>query len=285
MIQNQHAMHKAAEDYYNQYRWTCMPLRLDPSGLPKRPIVPNWTQIKQYMPAIDALPWNDAAGLGILLGPSSDNLAVIDIDSKSLARTLYDILTSHGQETYMVRTARGNCHLYIKEVEPSPSSKFPVTWEDEQLYVELKAAGTQVAAPPSPGYTIISNTLLEWQSLGTFWELLDARLRYLHSDRYSPGPSRGPDGSVASAIQPWQEEVVASTRNNTLYVEAHRLREAGMPYQEAVAILTTRVRQSYQEGREISDQEITQTVASAYRKGVVTRIGDDTTSIREFSPL
>ena len=75
-----------------------------------------------------------------------------------------------------------------------------------------------------------------------------------------------------------------STRNNTLYVEAHKLREAGMELDAAIDILTTRVRQSYQDGESINHNEIRQTVTSAYRKGVVSRIGD-ASGPREFNSI
>ena len=275
--------HQAAEDYYNQHRWTCMPLKLDPQGYPKRPIVTDWTNIRQHMPTIDARPWEGAAGLGILLGPASSNLAVIDIDSKTLARAVYDIIKTHDQEVYAVRTARGNMHLYLTEIKPSPSSKFPITWEGERLYIEHKGTGTQVAAPPSPGYSIVRDTLLEWESMATLWRLISARLQYLHPDRYEPTVTRA-DGTPAEGVRPWLDEVTDGNRNNTLFVEAHKLREAGMPFEQALPLLITRTRLAYEANHDMTDHEVEQTVASAYRKGVVTRIGA-TTGPRELNPL
>jgi hypothetical protein len=283
VIPGQGPLHKAAEDYYNRRRWTCMPLQNDSNGFPKRPIVTDWTNIKAYMPDIDALPWGGAAGLGILLGPTSSNLAVLDIDSQTLARAIYKIITSHGQKVYAVRTARGNMHLYIKEVNPSASSKFLITWQSDELYIEFKGRGTQVAAPPSPGYKVISDDLLEWRDLATFWNLIDARLSYLHPDEYSNLPVKTGEGAVP-AIAPWKAEVKSKTRNDTLYIEAHKLREAGMAYEEALPLLMTRVQQSYENSHDIPSDEIRATIASAYRKGVVTRVGD-TSGPREFNPL
>jgi hypothetical protein len=283
-IPGQTPLHEAAEDYYNRYRWTCMPLQNDSNGLPKRPIVTDWTNIKPYMPDIDALPWAGAAGLGILLGPASSNLAVIDIDSKTLARAVYAVIKTHKQQVYAVRTARGNMHLYITEAYPSASSKFQIGWEGAELYIEFKARGTQVAAPPSPGYKTISDDLLEWRDLATFWNLLDGRLSYLHPDKYSSSPT-GKDGAQPkSGVSPWLAEVKSKTRNDTLYIEAHRLREAGMPYEEALSLLMTRIQQSYENNHDLPTEEIRATIASAYRKGVVTKVGD-TAGPREFNPL
>jgi hypothetical protein len=285
IIPDQTALHKAAEDYYNSHGWVCIPLKFDNDGLPKRPIPTDWTNIRPFMPDIDALPWNSplCVGIGILLGPPSNNLAVLDIDSRSLARAVHKIIRDVGQEVYAVRTARGNMHLYIQEIDPSPSTKRNIMWEGKPFQLEFKAKGQQVAAPPSPNYKIIHDTFLEWQSLDTFWELLDHRLRATHPDEYKPAPT-GQDGEGKATTKVWEPEVKVKTRNDTLYVEAHRLREAGVPFQEALALLITRVRQSYQSGQEIPDEEIRATVASAYRKGVVTKVGD-TTGPREFNPL
>jgi len=261
-----------------------MPLQNDPGGYPKRPIVSAWTSIKRWMPDIDALPWAGAAGLGLVLGPTSSNLAVIDIDSRSLARAVYQIVKSHGQEVYAVRTGRRNMHLYITELEPSASSKFPIKWEGEQLYIEFKGRGTQVAAPPSPGYQVIQDDLLVWQNLASFWELLDHRLRYLYPDVYKPGGATDHSNSGTPSAQVWAPEVADGNRNDTLYVEAHKLREAGMPHDQALSLLTARVRQHYQANHNISQDEISNTVASAYRRGVVQRVGD-TPGPPEFSPL
>ena len=285
VIPNQTELHKAAERYYNAHGWVCIPLKLDNNGLPKRPIPTDWTNIRPFMADIDALPWDSPAcvGIGILLGPTSNNLAVLDIDSKTLARAVYKIIRDVGQEVYAVRTARGNMHLYIRERDPSPSTKRDIVWEGKTMKLEFKAQGQQVAAPPSPNYAIIHDEFLEWQSLDTFWELLDHRLRATHPDEYKPAPTGQTEGEK-STTRVWQPEGAVKTRNDTLYVEAHRLREAGMPFQEALALLITRVGRSYQDSGEIPESEIRATVASAYRKGVVTRVGD-TTGPREFNPL
>jgi len=196
VIPDQTPLHRAAEDYYNRHGWVCMPLQADSNGLPKRPIVHDWPNIRRYMPDIDALPWGGALGLGLILGPTSSNLAVLDIDSQSLARAIYAILQSHGQPAYAVKTVRKRMHLYVTELEPTPSRKRPIKWQGDAVEIEFKAAGTQVAAPPTPGYALIEDNLHEWQSLDVFWELIDARLQYLHPLEYVPTPvnAKGPIG-------------------------------------------------------------------------------------------
>ena len=76
----------AAADYYEKRGCVCMPLQNDSNGYPERPIVPGWTNISACMADIDALPRQGATGLGILLGPTSNNLAVLDIESQTLGR-------------------------------------------------------------------------------------------------------------------------------------------------------------------------------------------------------
>ena len=86
VIPDQTLLRRAAEDYYKKRGWVCMPLQNDSNGYQKRPIVSRWTNIPALMTDIDALPWQGAAGLGILLGPTSNNLAVLDIESQTLGR-------------------------------------------------------------------------------------------------------------------------------------------------------------------------------------------------------
>ncbi len=274
VIPDQTPLHRAAEDYYNRHGWVCMPLQADSNGLPKRPIVHDWPNIRRYMPDIDALPWGGALGLGLILGPTSSNLAVLDIDSQSLARAIYAILQSHGQPAYAVKTVRKRMHLYVTELEPTPSRKRPIKWQGDAVEIEFKAAGTQVAAPPTPGYALIEDNLHEWQSLDVFWELIDARLQYLHPLEYVPTPVNAKGTAATDPRATWAATVPDGSRNDTLYVEAHRLREAGMGLNEATDILTARIRRSYEAGHEMSDHEIRATISSAYRKGVVNKIAD-----------
>lgn len=279
---HQSPLHAAAEDYLNRYGWACMPLRNDDNGLPKRPIVPGWATLQAHMPTIDDLPWQDATGLGIVLGPASNNLAVLDIDSQTLAKAIYTIIKAEWPPMHAVKTIRKRMHLYITELTPSPSSRLGITWEDERIEIEFKAAGTQVAAYPTPGYTVLQDTLAEWHSLAVVWEMIEARLLHHHPRQYKPAAVT--NEGAAQTTMPWQTEVKESTRNNTMYVEAHRLREAGMSLDVAIDILTTRVGMSYQDGASIPDSEIRRTVTSAFRKGVVTKVGDSS-GPREFSPL
>jgi len=65
--------------------------------------------------------------------------------------------------------------------------------------------------------------------------------------------------------QPWQPDVVAGDRNRALYIEAHRLREAKMPLEQALAVLQVRWERNYQSGGQ-SWQEAERTIRSAYRK-------------------
>ena len=65
--------------------WLSIPLTLDANGFAKKPITPNWTGLARTTETIESLPWAQAHGIGIVLGPASSNLAVLDIDDKGLA--------------------------------------------------------------------------------------------------------------------------------------------------------------------------------------------------------
>ena len=57
-------------------------------------------------------------------------------------------------DSYLVCTARGRGHLYVVEDEASASRVAKFQYRGRLVKIELMATGTQVAAPPSPGYSI-----------------------------------------------------------------------------------------------------------------------------------
>jgi len=74
--------------------------------------------------------------------------------------------------------------------------------------------------------------------------------------------------------KPWNSKVTKDNRNNTMYVEAHRLREAGVQMETAMIMLRARWETDYQHGDQ-AWHELERTIHSAYRKPVVEAIGDD----------
>src|SRR5690606_30398676 len=119
-----------------------------------------------------------------------------------------------------------------------------------------KAKGTQVAAPPTPGYGFVSRSyqeIMRVQSLSAAWQAISYKLGI---QQQAPATSGYP--------RPWQPYVPAGQRNNALYVEACRLKEAGMPEQQALDIIAARLNHYAQGG--MSWREVERTVRSAYQR-------------------
>lgn len=253
---------QAVVDYFN-LGWAATPLGLDSNGFPKRPIAQDWPRIPRTWDAIDALPWAQARGVGIVLGPVSNNLAAIDVDDVEMGETIYRLFLSRQRLTRIVRTIRKRLHVYIYETNPSTSKAFTVPWRERNVQIELKAQGTQVAAPPTPGYELLMdappmlcpNLLAAWTSLA------------LHLNIKRPDYATGAGLPTGNYPRPWNPQVPSGQRNKAAYVEAHKLREARIPLDEALAIMRVRVEHAYSPG-EMTWGEMEQTIRSAYSKGI-----------------
>lgn len=241
-----------------------IPLERDAQGFPKKPFTQGWTELERNRVVVESLPWERAEGIGIVLGGKSSNLCAIDVDDESLADTLIEMFKG-SRPPYVVRTARRRCHVYVKPVQPSNSTRTQIMWDNRNITVELKANGTQVAAPPTPGYSVaIKGAPVEADTLSEAWATILAGVNTQHSHRLQL-----PLGGDQAANYPsaWRDQVPKEERNNSLYIEAHRLREAGMPLDQAIDMLQLRIEQRYASG-EFSWHEAKRTIESAYRKGV-----------------
>ena len=239
----------AAEDYF-KLGWVTTPLALDANGLAKRPITIGWTSIPYTWPVIAGQEWEYARGIGIVLGWRSHNLAVIDIDDIDLAADCFAV----AKDTRCIRTVRGRGHIYYVTTAHARSISIPVTFGGETVKIELKADGTQVAAPPTPGYTVIHDLPPKRvDSLTSVWEQIALQVGIESGVGTSDFPT------------PWQPKVEASERNKAAYVEAHALRKAEMPLPTALRYMAIRWREDYQQGDQ-PWEEIERTIRSAYRK-------------------
>lgn len=248
----------AANDYYKR-GWTPLALGLDSNGFPKRPLALAWTSLPRTQEAIRNQPWNAARGIGIALGAQSSNLGAIDIDHVALAQAVVAELQRSAVLTRAVWTIRKRVHLFFIEAAPSNSTAFKCTWHDMQIGIELKANGTQVATVPTPGYELaIDAEPLPVPSLRDAWLSLCRRLSVAEPTERS--------GTSAGYPSPWQPQVSKGDRNKAIYIEAHKLREAGMPLDMALDIMQGRIEKHYAPG-ELTWQEVRATVESAYRKG------------------
>ena len=250
----------SAYEYYNQYGWVCIPLRVDPSsGIAKIPITPEWQRTPADWSVIESLEWEKAEGIGIVLGPVSDNLAVIDVDSEALTDAMLSALDGR-KDYYAVRTGRRRSHWYFREGTPTSPQTFPAAqWHGETLSIELKTQGQQVAAPPTPGYSFCGTSKVPTPvaTLGAAWGPISHTMNVTGTDRTTG--KKG--GGFPSA---WQNEVVEGSRNNSLFVESCRLAEAGMPLDSAMKTMAARMDVSYK--GDLDPHEIERTVRSAYRR-------------------
>jgi hypothetical protein len=253
-------MIEAARTYF-EAGYTTTPLRRGDDGKPKVPITLGWQHTPYEWEAIEAQAWDEAAGIGIVLGAQSSNLAVIDLDDIELADAVQALLRAGTVEHHWVETGRMHGHLYLLEETCSRPSTFRIQWHEKTIRIELKAQGQQVAAPPTPGYRSVwaDTPAQSSRPLNEAWNAIASRLGILEQPASQSGSANFP--------RPWAENVPAGDRNMTLYVEAHKLREAGLSLQQAVDLLTARVRSSYA-ASEFGDREVQATVKNAYKKGV-----------------
>ena len=252
--------------------WLCMPLKKDDAGMPKRPIVMEWTSLQRSEETVRSLPWDGAAGLGIVLGHASNDLGVIDIDDEELWVAV-SALWPAASAPRMVETFRKRGHLYVAEKRgASASTRFSYNWDGREVNIELKATGTQVAAPPTPGYTLwTQGKPLRCGSLPQAWDHLKRLLAHHYPDFAEKAPETPTNvgvqgGGPAGYPKPWLEHVPKGERNKAVYIEAHKLREAGLHQEAAVEMLWGRVKAQYEAG-EMGYTEYLNTVRSAYRKG------------------
>jgi len=260
-----------AVDFYlsalEYYQAGCMtiPLEPDSQGRPKKPIPTGWPNFIRSLDILKGLPWERASGLGIILGVASGNLAVLDIDDVELA----SVIAPKCARTRVVRTIRNRCHVYLREAQPSKSRTLHISWKGRQITIELKCFGSQVAAPPTPGYAFISDVEPRLvASVSDVWVSLARMLGVA-------------PGTEENYPKPWQRPVAIGQRNKSIYVESHRLREAGMPFDDALRIMEIRWIQDYEKGEETWD-EVAATIESAYGKGYRRPVYEVYEDIRPF---
>lgn len=236
--------------------WVPIALGADGDGKPKRPLAKNWQELTCEGVEVRRQGWRSAIGIGVLCGRGSGNLAVLDIDDASLAAAIFSSLARSHARFRWVWTGRNNGHLYFREAEPSPATRFKVPWEGRQVTVEFRTTGNQVAAPPTPGYVLArEEEPTECKNIREAWNAiahnfgLDVAL---------------PSGGRAGYPAPWEERVTEGQRNDSLFIEACRLAAARMPMEQAERIILARISLNY--NGHLSEREVRATIHSAYRK-------------------
>jgi hypothetical protein len=254
---------QAAISMYQDRGWFSIPLGLDDNNLPKKPIPLGWTSLAAEEYTIRNLPWDRAHGLGIVLGDVSSRLCVLDIDDQGLFDVVQRIM---GDCSRMVSTARDRGHMYFKALEFDTKSTYKeVLYQGRKIKIELKTNGTQVAAPPTKGYALLnSSTPQICYDIGYAFEFLMDALEDHMPDQVQLIQQEDRETRYPT---PWREFVPAGERNDSLYIEAHKLREAGIQQETAIEFLLHRVNQSY-DRTGINQESYIRTIKSAYSKGI-----------------
>jgi hypothetical protein len=184
---------------YGQRGLAAMPLVLDPDGNPKRPMFEDggaWLRFRVE----DNLshPWDQADGLGIILGAPSGNLGVVDVDDERLTDAILRHYAGRADAPLMCRTPHG-LHLYTVEPQSSVSVDLLVSgrgWAaSNPAKVQLLGRTRQAAAPPTRGYRWIdAKAAPAYAPLGASWHRLAGELG-LYYKLESHGPKRGREWS------------------------------------------------------------------------------------------
>jgi hypothetical protein len=170
---------------------------------------------------------------GIVCGPVSGGLEVIDIDTKNdPAGTIHadyfaEIDPALFSRLYIVGTRSGGAHVYYRCAQPEGNQKLahrPATAADvnsppgHPIYtIETRGAGGYVVAPPSPGYSVIQGSEAEIPFLtdAERAELLNlARSFSVWQPEPEPLPQRTPSGGTLdtlSCFRDYSEQATAGT--------------------------------------------------------------------------
>lgn len=120
-----------------------VPIPISPGG--KNPLV-KWDRYQDEAPqAAQVTEWftkNPSANIGLVTGPVSGGLIVLDIDDPHIYLQL-EAIEKWQERTRVVRTGGGGYHVWLKSESPCDSFTLP------NPRIEVKGYGSQVVAPPS----------------------------------------------------------------------------------------------------------------------------------------
>jgi len=266
---------------YIQRGWVPVALGPDPDGRPKRPLFKDWQTLHPNDERTRQQGWKRATGIGILCGPNSGNLVVIDSDDVDLAAAVFAKFARSGKPFRWAWTGRNRGHLYLREQEPSAGKVWrgiwryqdeKKNWQEKEVHGELRCRGQQVAAPPTPGYILAAEC--PPQPVETVQKAWDAICLALG---ITPIKQEG-GGNYPPA---WQGQVPDGSRNNSLFVEACKLAAVRMPYERAVELLRLNVELHYEAGEKMTRYGFEATIRSAFQKAWPQRPGPATDEKRK----
>ena len=198
--------------------------------------------------------WPDA-NLAVITGVISA-ITVIDIDGGPGTLSFAKMQKQPSQLTRLIKTPHG-WHLYYRY---NPAFH---TGAGFLPGLDVRNDGGYVIAPPSTVGGIAYAVLRDIDP-----SLLDVVPEaFLSTTRKAEPDAQG-------RPLPWSEQVAQHSRNDTLYREAHKLREAGIPEDQALELLLVRVQKRY-EPNDFPMEEIKRTIHSAYQKPTVRAIWEE----------
>lgn len=247
----------AAYEYIKR-GWTPIALTLDAEGRPKKPISHGWQRLTPWDPMTRRQGWREALGVGLLCGPNSSNLEVIDIDDEELAAAVFSKLARGHRGARFVWTGRNRGHLYLRVQEPNPHpGPWRGVWNGREVKGELRGRGMQVAAPPTPGYILAAdNPPQAVETVQKAWDGICLAMGIIQAKNEGGG----------NYPPAWQDTVFNGTRNDSLFVEACKLAAVRMPIERALELLRLNTELHYEDGHKMTDREFVASVRSAYQK-------------------
>ncbi|MEX1254100.1 MAG: AAA family ATPase [Dehalococcoidia bacterium] len=212
-----------------------MALRADAKGKPKAPIVTGWQTMS--LDTWEAQPWERALGVGLLLGPASGNLGIIDVDDVGLADAALALFLRRHRPARFVRTGSNRGHIYVIENQPTAHKrKVLAAFDGRPVKVDLLVQGAQAVAPPTAGYGLegyeetldadplpVPNIEAAWQSLARDLNIREIEARQRGTNANAP---------------PLGERIIEGARNDTLASLAGSMRRRGATRREILAALT-----------------------------------------------
>jgi hypothetical protein len=150
-----------------------IPVKADGS---KSPRFGGWREYANRLPTdAELVAWfggADAVGIGVVAGPASGNLVVLDFECKGgapayaeWAAGLAADLGAHLKDCPIVRTPSGGRHVWVRLANAAPGGKL-ARYARGDTKVEVRGEGHQVLAPGCPPQCHKSGLTYEFESLG-----------------------------------------------------------------------------------------------------------------------
>lgn len=155
----------AAEDYVLA-GFSVLPCQDD-----KKPAISKWKHLQSTPLSLNQLEseFTNIRNIGVICGNISEQLEAIDFDSHgNEIDSIYNTWRESNKvifdkyNFYIERSKRGGIHvIYRVNTDEILQGNVQSRWDNSETMIETRGEGQYVIVAPSPGYTIISNSLTE----------------------------------------------------------------------------------------------------------------------------